>query len=190
MSDSPYTITDSRVLSAMSHPARRRLLDVLHVGGPATVSALANGTNMAIGSVSHHLKILNAANLVEEAPERARDRRERWWQVVHSGSSWSSTSFDDDPATLAVVQAANSLNLEHHVSKVRDWHAMSETAADDWSNAAFSTDTWLRMTADELSELSEQLNALLSHWHTRLIPDDAKERELVFVFAHGVPAAP
>ena len=43
------TITDSRVLAAMAHPLRRRLLDALKVDGPSTASMLANRTGQAIG---------------------------------------------------------------------------------------------------------------------------------------------
>ena len=70
-------MTDARVLTAMAHPLRRRLLDVLRVHGPGTASVLAERTAQAVGNVSHHMRILAEAGLVEEAPELARDRRER-----------------------------------------------------------------------------------------------------------------
>ena len=82
-------ITDSRVLAAMSHPLRRRLLDILRVDGPATASLLAQRTDQAVGNISHHLKTLVAGDLVREAPELARDRRERWWRLVNAGVRWS-----------------------------------------------------------------------------------------------------
>ncbi|MFI1864047.1 ArsR/SmtB family transcription factor [Streptomyces jumonjinensis] len=54
-------ITDSRVLAAMAHPLRRRLMDVLKVEGPGTVSALAGRTGQAVGNVSHHIRVLARA---------------------------------------------------------------------------------------------------------------------------------
>lgn len=190
MNDDHQAVTDSRVLAAMSHPARRRLLDALYLEGPSNVSMLAARTGMAIGSVSHHLKVLSQASLVEESPDLARDHRERWWTAASSGRRWSTTSFRDDPASAVVAAAASSLNLEHHISKVRAWQSRSDEAQDDWLEAAFATDTWLRLSADELRELSKQLNELLAAWHSRLVPDDGAVREDVFVFAHGVPAGP
>jgi DNA-binding transcriptional ArsR family regulator len=60
--DAARTITDSRVLAAMAHPLRRRLLDALKVDGPSTASMLANWTGQGIGNISHHMKVLaNAA---------------------------------------------------------------------------------------------------------------------------------
>ncbi|WP_370933755.1 ArsR/SmtB family transcription factor [Amycolatopsis sp. cg13] len=64
-------VRDSQVLAAMSHPLRRRLLDMLKPDGPANAS---EKTGQAVGNVSHHLKVLSGAGLVIEAPELARDR--------------------------------------------------------------------------------------------------------------------
>jgi DNA-binding transcriptional ArsR family regulator len=69
-------ITDTRVLAAMAHPLRRRLLSLLKLDGPSTASVLAQRTGQAVGNISHHLHTLAAADLIEEAPELARDRRE------------------------------------------------------------------------------------------------------------------
>jgi DNA-binding transcriptional ArsR family regulator len=182
------TITDSRVLAAMSHPVRRRLLDVLTVDGPSTASALAARTGQAVGNVSHHLKVLMRASLIEEAPGLARDRRERWWKVSAVSRRWSSTSFAGEPAAEAVADAADSLNLEHQTGKVRAWRAQRD-GAPEWADAAFSTDTWLRLTPAELREFSDDLNGLLRRWRDRA-PSDGQERQAVFVFAHGVPAQP
>ena len=188
--ESVQVVTDSRVLAAMSHPLRRRLLDALAVDGPSTITMLAERTGQASGNVSHHVKVLHEASLVEDAPELARDRRERWWRLRAAGIRWSSTSFDEDQATAAVADAAASLNLEHQVGKVRAWLAQHETADRAWLDASFSTDFWLQLTPDELAQLSEQILDLLNAWYRRETPKDGAERESVFVFARGMPAAP
>ncbi|WP_234584516.1 helix-turn-helix transcriptional regulator [Micromonospora sp. MH99] len=183
-------VTDSRVLAAMAHPLRRRLMDVLKVHGPSTVGLLAERTDQAPANVSHHLKVLAAADLVTEAPELARDRRERWWQLVSRGVRWSTTDFDADPAARAVADAATSLNLDRHVALARAWHASDESAQAAWADAPFSTDKWLHLTPEELDELSREMIDLLDRWAARPLPDDGRERQPVFVFVHGVPARP
>ncbi|MBM7489812.1 DNA-binding transcriptional ArsR family regulator [Micromonospora luteifusca] len=190
--DSPDVrqITDSRVLAAMAHPLRRRLMDVLKVHGPSTVGQLADRIDQAPANVSHHLKVLAAADLVTEAPELARDRRERWWRLVTRGLRWSNTDFDTDPAARAVADAATSLNLDRHVALARAWHAADESAQATWNDAPFSTDHWLRLTPDELAELSHEMIDLLARWANRDLPDDGADRRPVFVFVHGVPARP
>jgi DNA-binding transcriptional ArsR family regulator len=183
-------VVDSRVLAAMSHPLRRRLLDVLKVYGPATASALAERTGQAVANVSHHMKVLAASKLVEEAPELARDRREHWWRLVSSGLRWSSDDFAGEPAAEAVAAAAQSLNLDHHVGQVRAWYAAGDDARAGWPEGPFSTDKWLRLTPAELTQLSAELIALLDRWADRDVPDDGARRDPVFVFAFGVPGQP
>lgn len=182
-------VTDSKVLAALAHPLRRRLMDALKVDGPSTVGQLADRTGQAVGNVSHHLRVLAGCELVEEAPELARDRRERWWRLVSTGVRWSTSDFGDDPASLAVAHAARSLNLDHHLGTVRAWYA-SEEDRPEWAGAAFSTDKWLILSPAELAELERQLSGLLAEWGNRRIPDDGQHRESVFLFAYGVPAQP
>ena len=181
-------ITDSRVLAVLAHPLRRRLLDVLKVDGPATATALAARTGQAVANVSHHVRMLQGADLVTEAPELARDGWERWWRLTSPTLRWSTVDFADDPAAAAVAAAALSINLDHHTATVRAWYAVSEERP-QWRTSAFSTDRWLRLTPAELAELSDELVAVLTRWAERTPSDDA-DRETVFVFAHGVPAQP
>ncbi|AXO35624.1 ArsR/SmtB family transcription factor [Micromonospora chalcea] len=183
-------ITDSRVLAALAHPLRRRLMDVLKVYGPCTVGMLAERTDQAPANVSHHLKVLAAADLLVEAPELARDRRERWWKPRNRGVRWSESDFGDDPSTRVVVEAAGSLNLERHTELVRAWHTASDETHAEWNDAPFSTDHWLHLTPEELEALGREVIALLTQWADRPIPDDGQRREPVFVFAHGVPGRP
>lgn len=189
-SSSRRQITDSRVLAAMSHPLRRRLLDTLSVDGPATASALADATDQAVGNVSHHLKVLASADLIEEAPELARDRRERWWRLVSESYSWSSEDFRGDPAEEAIAQAALSLNLDRQFDHVRRWYAAPDEQRQAWSEGSFSIGSWLRLTPGELAELSRELVEVLDRWDKRKQLDDGTVREPVYVFAHGVPGRP
>jgi DNA-binding transcriptional ArsR family regulator len=190
MTTETRVITDSKALSAMSHPQRRRLLDALVVDGPSTVSMLSARVGQAAGNVSHHMKVLAAAELVAEAPDLARDRRERWWRVADKQRHWSSTTFADDPSAVVVADAAASLNLEHHMDKVRAWNANRESDRAGWTESVFSADAWLRLTPEELGALSDEVVEVFRRWRDRALPDDGAQRDPVFVFAHGVPAQP
>lgn len=183
-------VTDSRVLAALSHPLRRRLMDVLKVYGPQTVSQLAERTDQAVANVSHHLKVLGACDLIEEAPELARNRRERWWRRVSAGLRWATADFDGDPATAAVASAAESLNLDHHAGLVRAWFATDEAERARWESSAFSADKWLHLTPAELAALERDVLDVFARWADRDLPDDGERREPVFVFAYAVPARP
>jgi DNA-binding transcriptional ArsR family regulator len=179
-------VRDSKVLAAMSHPLRRRLMDVLEVHGPSTASALAQRTGQAVGNISHHLKVLAASDLVEEVPELARDRRERWWRKAYDGLRWSAKDFKDDP----VADAAVSLSLDRQNNLVRTWISERESYGEAWEGASFATDTWAHLSPDELRQLAEETIALFTKWSHRETPDDGQERKPVFLFGHGFPAQP
>jgi DNA-binding transcriptional ArsR family regulator len=179
-------------VAASGHPVRRRLIEVLGVDGPATASQLAERTGQLVGNVSHHLKMLARAGLVEEAPELAKDRRERWWRRVPMGLSWSLADVRGDPIGEAVAIAAEHENLEHHAAAVRGWLVARDTTdryAVEWTEAAFATDTWVRATPGELAELGRTIDALLADFRAGH-REDAPGRESCFVFAHGVPRRP
>lgn len=190
MADDVRQITDSRVLAAMSHPLRRRLMDILKVDGPATASALAERTGQAVGNISHHLRTLAACELVVEAPELARDKRERWWRLVSGATRWSSRDFGGDSASEAIELAASSLGLERQMGFVRAFLTAPEEEREWWGEGPFSTDTWLQMTDAELAEFAAEVIALHRRWGDRELPDDGQERRPVFAFARAVPATP
>jgi DNA-binding transcriptional ArsR family regulator len=183
-------ITDVKVIAAMTHPVRRQLLNVLRLDGPSTVGVLAHQTGQAPGNISHHLKALAAAGLVEEVPELARDRRERWWRRSTPAIRWNTEDFKGDAETEAVARAAVSLNLDYQLNQLRQWDAQPDEEKAAWRKGPFSTDYWLRLTDDELSALHMEIEGVLTRWEEREVPADGLERRPVFLFAHAVPGQP
>ncbi len=120
--------TDLDVLTALHHPVRRRILELLTLEGPATVGTIAAGLGQQVGSVSHHLKTLERVGFAEPAPDLARDRRESWWRSVPRRVSWSVTDFAGSPGDLLVAEAAERSNLAHHADKVTSWLTEREGA--------------------------------------------------------------
>ncbi|MEV4399969.1 winged helix-turn-helix domain-containing protein [Nonomuraea sp. NPDC049607] len=183
-------ITDSRVLAAMAHPLRRRLLDLLKLEGPGTASSLSGHTGEAVGNLSHHLRALAAAGLIEEAPELARDRRERWWRRTTPTLCWSSADFTGDAAGETIARALESLNLERQTGHVRRWADQPQEEQERWPLGPFSTEGWLRVTDEELADFAAELQAVIDRWAGRDLPDDGRERGTVFTFARAVPGRP
>jgi len=183
-------VTDTKVLAAMTHPLRRRLLSLLKLDGPATASLLAQRTGQAVGNISHHLRALAGAGLIEEVPELARDRRERWWRRTAGTLRWSSADFADEAASDLVFRAAESLNLDYQVSLLRQWAQADDEEHARWPAGPFSTDSWMRLTDAELAELGAEMIALIRRWADRELPADGQRRDPVFVFGRGIPGHP
>ena len=162
------TLRDAAPLAALAHPFRSRMMDALKVDGPSTASMLAARTGQAVGNASHHLKVLAAAGLVEEAPELARDRRERWWRLVSTGTRWSRRDLVDQAAVTA-AQEAEALGARRQQERLRDWMANADTDP-EWEDAAFATQNWLRLSPAELQQLSDEVVEVLTRWGNREVP--------------------
>src|SRR4051812_14939910 len=110
---------DPSVIAAIHHPLRRRLIDLLGVEGPATASQLAERTGELVGNISHHLKVLAAAGVIEEAPELATNRRERWWRHARAAYNWSGAAPGCGTAAELIANASAGREVTHHSANVR-----------------------------------------------------------------------
>jgi DNA-binding transcriptional ArsR family regulator len=182
-------VTEAAVLRAVAHPLRRRLLDVLHVDGPSTASTLAEATDQAVGNVSHHLKVLHQAGFIEEVPELAKDRRERWWRSARRNWAWSQSHVDEGPAGAEVARSTTALEIQRQFDKALAWLDAPADVRARWADADFVSSSWLKLTPEELAEFGEELFALVRRWSDRDRPD-GPGRESVFFFAHAVPSRP
>lgn len=177
-------LTDPAVMRVLAHPTRLTLLGELRSEGPASVGALSRALDEAPGSVSYHLSRLVDTGLVEEAPELARDRRERWWRAVHRFTTVGPVDSLGDPERHA---ASTALRREF----ARRWGAVLEQHLDDEASlppelvgAATTGDRLLRLTAAELRELSAEVEALADRWQAR--SDEAAEQHGPRADAHRV----
>ena len=70
----PEFVSDPRVLRAIAHPVRTRILDELEASGPVRAADIARELGIPANQASFHLRQLAKYGLVEEAPEEARDK--------------------------------------------------------------------------------------------------------------------
>lgn len=180
-------IKDAAVLKAVAHPVRRRLLDVLRVDGPSMPSVLARSTGQAVANVSHHLRVLAEAGLIEEAPELARNRKEHWWRMPDRSISWQLADFTADAADLAAADEAMAINLQRQVELTSTWLGSPASREEPWTSAAFSTDGFLRLSPAELADMGAEIQAVMNRFAGRA---EAPDREPIFFIGRGFPARP
>ncbi|GGI43575.1 DNA-binding transcriptional ArsR family regulator [Agromyces flavus] len=160
-------LRDAGPMRALAHPVRLRVLGMLRVDGPATVGMLAERTGEAAGSVSYHIATLAKHGFVEEAPELARDRRERWWRAAHEVTSWRTEEFLDDPERHAASDALRRAVLEAYHRELLD-ALEAEVALDpEWVAASDSSDGAAQLTLEEFRELAADLAAVREKWWAR-----------------------
>ena len=73
---------DPRVLRAIAHPVRSRILTELDASGSLRAADVAALLGIPANSASFHLRQLAKFGLVEEDPEAARDKRDRVWKAT------------------------------------------------------------------------------------------------------------
>ena len=71
MSENKGTVHDPRVLRAVAHPVRNRILTELSASGPMRAADVAQELGIPANQASFHLRQLAKYGLVEEAPDTA-----------------------------------------------------------------------------------------------------------------------
>ncbi|OPG06190.1 transcriptional regulator [Streptomyces sp. GKU 895] len=184
-------ITDVGTLKALAHPLRMRLCRNLTLLRIATASQLAEQVDEAVSLVSYHLRKLAEFGLIEEAEPQSADGRERWWQLASDGVSIHHEDFSAAPEEAAAHTAASRLFAEQRMDMYRRW--LDERAHWDeaWNRRAESSESALRLTADELADLNKEMLALL-HKYDELgraaeAAGDTEGRENVAVHTYAFP---
>ena len=160
-------LTDPTAMRALSHPLRLRLLGELRLRGPQSVTMLADVVDEATGSISHHLGVLARHGFVEQAPELARDRRERWWRAAHDRTVWEPLSALDDPERRAASDALRRTIFRRYLAGLEAYLEAEPMLPREWVKATASSDAILRLTAEELGELRNELESLAARWQER-----------------------
>jgi predicted ArsR family transcriptional regulator len=183
-------MTSIETLRAVHHPTRRRMVDFLYLHGPCQVGTLARELGEQVGSISHHLRMLEKAGVAAQVPELATDGRTSWWRLEQTSISWSVDDFVDDAADRTQAKAAERLNIDHQLGKLAVWKRESAAAEPAWRRAAFSSDFSALATPAELRALQDALTATVRDWQAGIDTSDGEPREPVFVFAHGFRSRP
>jgi DNA-binding transcriptional ArsR family regulator len=182
------------LLVAFHHPLRRWLTELLGVEGPANVGQLAARTGLAVGSVSHHLKVLYQQDLVEPAPELAHDSRESWWRLKPRSMSWSVDDFDEGTLGRRVAEAAEVENLRFQVRAMQDWLRRAPSESVQWRAAGASVDTYVAATEEQARDFAQRLTELVHTWSAECTRDaddhPAAERRPIRAVVRVFPSEP
>ena len=126
------------------------------------------------GSVSHHLKVLHRQDLIEPAPELARDTRESWWRSSPPAADVERRRLRRRaPLGAASRRRAEAENFRLQVRAMQDWlRRAHEVETAGWRTAASSTDTYVPATASAAARTSPSGSASWSPSGRRECLDD------------------
>jgi DNA-binding transcriptional ArsR family regulator len=157
-------VTEPAVMRAMAHPARLAILQYLSGGREATATECAEVCGLSPSATSYHLRVLAKAGLIEEAPSRG-DGRERVWRAP---SLMVDIEPDGSPEARQAALELLHVVLAHEDSQARRWFARVSQEGGEWANLAAILQRRLLVSAAELAEITERLNAVLEPYsHSR-----------------------
>ena len=180
-------VEDPRILRAIAHPVRNRILGELSAAGHLRAADVAEVLGIPANQASFHLRQLAKYGLVELAPELARDGRDRVWRPVHEhGLNLEVSAMEKGPGgkeavavwrrqAAAVAKAA--IDRAYASRTTRETHLMI-------------SDDWIRLTKAEAKELAGELIELQERWQDRsqAAAADGKERRTYHVMKVLQPA--
>jgi DNA-binding transcriptional ArsR family regulator len=164
---------DPRVLRALAHPVRNRILDELSASGPLRAADVAEDLGIPANQASFHLRSLAKYGLVEEDLEAARDRRDRVWRLTQQ-EGWS---IDLGEIEKAPGGKAASTVFRHQ--RAAEAHAIVEEAFGDRREPDTHrsiTDGALRLTKDEADQFTKESSELINRWNERTRGRDPRRR--------------
>lgn len=156
-------------LRAMAHPLRLELMERMGRRGTARAADLAADLGIPANSVSYHLRILARGGVIEEAPEAARDRRDRVWRLAqlsyYTGREEENLPDDGTGAATEYSAASDAASLA-----VFDWMRTAWSAeiarprgaspsSEAGSGSLFATT--VRLTDGEMQEVNQAVSEIL-----------------------------
>lgn len=155
-------ISDPERIRALAHPVRIALLDYLGDVAEATATECAESLGESPASCSFHLRMLEKYGYIERAERRG---REKPWRV--RVADYDLRPDPDDPASLLALQAVAAMGLESEFLRAMDWFARIDREADEWVQATTFTRSSFWATADELAQLSRDVQNLTDRFAGR-----------------------
>ncbi|MCW2856453.1 MAG: ArsR family transcriptional regulator [Marmoricola sp.] len=162
--DGYLEVHDPRTLRAIAHPVRTRILGEITAAGHLRAADVAERLGIPANQASFHLRQLAKYGFVEQAPELARDGRDRVWKPVSErGVNVELEEMEKAPGGTqavtvfrrqAAAAAKGAIDRAYASSKERSTHVMI-------------SDDWIRLTKAEAKQLSQELLDLQAAWRDR-----------------------
>lgn len=151
----------SAMLKAYSHPLRRQIIRLIARRGFLRAADIATELDVPANSASFHLRALAEAGLIEEAPDKARDRRDRVWTgrkgALNVGGPENPVA--DEELGIAVV-AALAEDHQDLMRRVIEWTPEYVAGRTAEVHAAFTQRT-IRLTETEFDDVMVKINTVL-----------------------------
>jgi len=155
-------VSDPARLRALAHPLRIKLWDYLTEKGEATATECAEYAGESVASCSFHLRMLEKYGYIERA--EARGREKPWRRVAHS---WDMRPDPDIPGSMAAMREIALMGIDAEWNRVRTYFSEMDAETDEWIQASTFTRSTFWATAEELAQLSKDLQDITDRFEGR-----------------------
>ncbi|MFD9958363.1 ArsR/SmtB family transcription factor [Amycolatopsis sp. NPDC058986] len=162
---------DARMLRALAHPLRMRMLELLQADGPATATRLGKRVGESSGTTSWHLRMLAEAGLVEEDTERG-NKRERWWRPLQEATHMRTADFFGDPDLAAPLDTYLRSVVEQRYQAEAQFVSELPQWMDRWYDKATFGDARLSLTPEQAAAMSAEIHEVVDRYRRDARPGD------------------
>ncbi|MDT7788706.1 MAG: hypothetical protein QOF58_7125 [Pseudonocardiales bacterium] len=156
-------VRDPKALRALSHPFRWKLLNLLTERGPLTATQCSEKLDESVASCSYHLNMLAKYGFVEEV---AGPGRQKPWRITKVRQSISPDGLDPEGAMAAETAAL--AYLEQEFERLRERLVARKLLPWEWRDSVGTDGSTKFLTAEELTEYLNELQALLRKYNERM----------------------
>lgn len=173
------TYDDPRILRAIAHPTRNRVLHELSAAGSLRAADVAQRTGIPANQASFHLRQLAKYGLVEVDPDAGRDKRDRVWRLTDDDITISPREMVQQPGGEAAytVFQRSSVAWGHHLVD----EAFKVSPEDDPAKR-YVSESSLRLTSDEALQLQQELTQVVARYRDAGRQPSGEERDLYSVY--------
>ncbi|HEV2783843.1 MAG TPA: helix-turn-helix domain-containing protein [Actinophytocola sp.] len=157
------TITDAKELRALAHPLRMRLLQLISQDGPLTATQCARAVGESVANCSYHINTLAKYGYVEQAD--GGQGREKPWQAVYEGHSFSDVGVDEETALAG--EAMSEAFIQVAFDRTREGMRALSLEPDEWREAVGLSDCSEWLTAAETAAVREEIQEILRRHKNR-----------------------
>jgi DNA-binding transcriptional ArsR family regulator len=163
-------------LKAMAHPVRQRIEQALGRRGHARAADLAADLGLPANQISFHLRVLADAGMIEEAPQHARDKRDRVW--TRSKAKWQLGSPDrplEDERLGGIVMQQVAADLQDVLRRAVAWAPEYSTGRSNEVHGTITTSSiWL--TPEEWEQMMTRIHEVMDEYAHRYEPGAPEAR--------------
>ncbi|MCW2797583.1 helix-turn-helix domain-containing protein [Nocardioides sp.] len=166
-------VHDPKLLRAIAHPLRNRILTELEASGSLRAADIARVLDVPANQASFHLRQLAKYGLVEEDVAAARDKRDRVWRTT------SAAAMDVDLGTIEKAPGGKAASAVFRRNKAAWNHYIVDQAySEDRPEGTMRGigEFALKLTRDEARQVSDEVSDLLQGWADRTRGTDPDRR--------------